>query len=157
MFPVKPVQSPSITSMQRLSVPAFPVLFALTLVLVGCVETPVSNAVQSANKQMEAEGSPFRWVAQDDTSMTQTLLPLPVGPTRAVPGLAEKVIEAISQAEARKGRLAVKLEEVRYLPDGREVWVLHSLGKGIAYVVAFEAPSQVDSDVRVAGPTTYMK
>jgi hypothetical protein len=132
-------------------------VLALVFMLVGCVETPVSGAVESANKQMEAEGSPFRWVARDDTSMAQTLLPLPVGPTNAVPGLADKVLEAITQAEARKGRLAARIEEVRHLPDGREVWVLHSLGKGIAYVVTFEAPSQVDSDVRVAGPTTYVK
>lgn len=137
--------------------PALSLIVAFALMLTGCVSSPITSAVQSANQRAEAEGSPFRWVALDDSSMTQTLMPLPVGPTRAVPALSAKVLDAITQAEARQGRLAVKLEEVRYLQDGREVWVLHSLSKGVAYVVTFESASNPNSDVRIAGPTTYKK
>ena len=140
-----------------MSRPWLSLICVLAFTVAGCASSPVSSAVQTANKKAEAEGSPFRWVALDDSSMTQTLLPLPVGPTKAVPELATKVLDAITQAEARKGRLAVKLEEVRYLPDSREVWVLHSLGSGIAYVVSFESSSRADSNVRIAGPTTYKK
>jgi len=47
---------------------------------------------------------------------------------------------------------------VRHLQDGREVWVLKTLGDtGIAYIVSFEAPSQPKSNIRMTGPTTYQK
>jgi hypothetical protein len=131
-------------------------VLGLVAVLAGC-ETPVSSAVSDANKQLESKGSPFRYVARDDSSMVMTLLPLPAGKTRAVPELAQQVIDAIANEERKKGRPTALLEEVRYLQDGREVWVLQSLSGGIAYVVAFANPSQVGSDMRITGPTTYQK
>ena len=131
-------------------------LAVLAVVLAGC-ETPVSNAVQEANKQMEFKGSPFRYVARDDSSMTLTLMPLPVGPTQAVPELARQALESIASQEARKGRSVANLEEVRHLQDGREVWVLKSLGEGIAYVVSFAAPTQPGTDIRITGPTVYAR
>jgi len=127
-------------------------------VLAGCEDTSsISNAVASANSKMEAQGSPFRYAAQDSEHMVLTLMPLPTGPTRAVPPLAKKTLEAITTAENRKGRSVANLQEVRYLQDGREVWVLQSLSSGIAYVVAFANPSQADSSIRVTGPTVYAK
>jgi hypothetical protein len=82
---------------------------------------------------------------------------LPAGKTRAVPELAQQVIVAIANEERKKGRPTALLEAVRYLQDGREVWVLQSLNTGIAYVVAFANPSQAGSDMRITGPTTYQK
>ena len=128
----------------------------LAAALAGCT-TPASSAATEANKQLELKGSPFRYVARDDSSMVMTLLPLPAGKTKAVPELAQQVIDAIANEERKKGRPTALLEEVRYLQDGREVWVLQSLGSGIAYVVAFANPSLAGSDMRITGPTTYQR
>ncbi len=131
-------------------------VLGLAAMLAGCT-TPASSAATEANKRLEMEGSPFRYVARDDSSMVMTLLPLPAGKTKAVPELAQQVLDSITTAERRKGRTTVYLEEVRYLQDGREVWVLQSLGTGVAYVVAFENPAQAGSNIRITGPTTYQK
>jgi hypothetical protein len=133
-------------------------LLAALLGLAGCPTSSISSAVDSANKKLEFEGSPFRYVARDDTSMVMTLLPLPAGPTRAVAGLAKKSMDSITQEEFRQRRSVATLQEVRYLQDGREVWVLQTLGDtGIAYVVSFEAANNPDSNVRMKGPYTYQK
>ena len=136
--------------------PAGACVLGVLAMLAGCT-TPVSSAVTEANKQLELKGSPFRYVARDDSSMVMTMLPLPAGKTRAIPELAQQAIDAIANEERKKGRPTALLEEVRYLQDGREVWVLQSLGSGIAYVVAFANPSQAGSDMRITGPTTYQK
>jgi len=128
----------------------------LSGVLAGCT-TPVADAVSNANKQMEMKGSPFRYVARDDSSMVLTLLPLPAGPTKAMDSLAAQVLESIRSAELKEGRSTANVEEVRQLQDGREVWILHTLSAGIAYVVAFENPSNPKSDIRITGPTSYQK
>jgi hypothetical protein len=131
---------------------------ALALVgLLAACATPMSSAVEEANKQMELKGSPFRYRAVDDSSMTLTLLPLPVGPTQAVPALAQQALESIATQEGRKGRSVANLEEVRHLQDGREVWVLKTLGEGVAYIVAFASPSQPGTDIRITGPTVYAR
>ncbi|HEX6398327.1 MAG TPA: hypothetical protein VFZ95_12955 [Steroidobacteraceae bacterium] len=124
--------------------------------LAGCA-TPMSSAVSEANKQLELKGSPFRYRAVDDSHMTLTLMPLPAGPSKAVPVLAGQAMESITTQEMRKGRSVANLEEVRHLQDGREVWVLKTLGGGVAYIVAFASPSQPGTDIRITGPTTYQK
>ena len=131
-------------------------VFGVAAMLAGC-ETPVSSAVADANKQLEAKGSPFRYVARDDSSMVLTLLPLPAGPSKAMDSLAQQVLDSIRTAEEKAGRSTANVEEVRQLQDGREVWVLHTLSAGIAYVVAFENPQDPKSDIRITGPTTYQK
>ena len=134
----------------------YAVALALSAALAACT-TPVQDAVSNANKQMEVKGSPFRYVARDDSSMVLTLLPLPAGPTKAMDSLAQQVLASIRSAEEKAGRSTANVEEVRQLQDGREVWVLHTLSAGIAYVVAFENPSNPKSDIRITGPTTYQK
>jgi len=84
-------------------------------------------------------------------------MPLPAGPTRANPALAQQVLGLLSKEEARKGRYSAELQEVRYLNDGREVWVLHSIGDGVAYVVAMSNPSDPRSSIKISGPTTYSR
>ena len=133
-----------------------PSLLMLAGLLAACA-TPMSSAVTEANKQMELKGSPFRYRAVDDSHMTLTLMPLPAGPTKAVPALAQQAMESIATQEGRKGRSVANLEEVRHLQDGREVWVLKTLGEGVAYIVAFASPSQPGTDIRITGPTVYAK
>ncbi len=131
-------------------------ILAAVLGLAGCPTTP--TAVESANKQLESQGSPFRYVAQGDSGMVMTLMPLPTGPSKAVEPLFKQTLDAIGKEEMRKGRSVANLEEVRHLQDGREVWVMKTLGNGgIAYVIAFAAPSQPGSNVRMKGPYTYKK
>jgi hypothetical protein len=134
------------------------IVFGALIALAGCAsESGISSAVKQANQKMELNGSPFRYVARDSTSMGLTLMPLPEGPTRAVQPLADQVQQSIAAEEARNGRSTASLERVHYLQDGREVWVLHTLGQGIAYVVALENPSNPKSNIRLTGPTVYSK
>jgi hypothetical protein len=133
------------------------IILGLVIILAGCADTSINSSVEQANKQMEAKGSPFRYVAQDSSSMVLTMLPLPAGPTKAIPALAQQVQDLIAREELKKGRSTALLEEVRHLQDGREVWVLQSLSGGIAYVVSFSDPSNAKSHIRISGPTTYSK
>jgi len=138
--------------------PSYIILLAAVFALAGCPSSSISSAVDSANKKLEMEGSPFRYVAASDSSMVMTLMPLPAGPSKAVPGLVKKSMDSITQEEFRQKRSVANLEEVRYLQDGREVWVLQTLSNtGIAYVVAFESAGNPDSNVRMKGPYTYQK
>jgi hypothetical protein len=125
--------------------------------LAACADSGINSAVSSANQQMETKGSPFRYVARDSESMTLTLMPLPTGPTKAVPELARQVLASITAEESRQGRSTASLERVHHLQDGREVWVLHTLGTGIAYIVAMENASNPKSNIRLTGPTSYTK
>jgi hypothetical protein len=134
------------------------IVLGALMVLAGCAtESSISSAVRQANQKMELNGSPFRYVARDSTSMGLTLMPLPEGPTKAVQPLADQVLQSIAAEEARNGRSTASLERVHHLQDGREVWVLHTLGQGIAYVVALENPSNPKSNIRMTGPTVYSK
>src|SRR5690242_16681152 len=101
----------------------YAIALALSAALAACT-TPVQDAVSNANQQMEVKGSPFRYVARDDSSMVLTLLPLPAGPTKAMDSLAQQVLASIRSAEEKAGRSTANVEEVRQLQDGREVWVL---------------------------------
>jgi hypothetical protein len=131
-------------------------ILVAVLGLAGCPTTP--SAVEQANKQLESQGSPFRYIAQGDSGMVMTLMPLPAGPSKANDALFKQTLGAITKEELRKGRSVANLEEVRHLQDGREVWVMKTLGDGgIAYVVSFASPSQPDSNVRMKGPYTYKK
>ncbi len=136
-------------------------LFAALLGLVlAAGTTPGADAAAQANQQLELKGSPFRYKpieTSNGTALVMTLLPLPAGPSKANPELAKKVMDGITSAEHRKGRSVASLQEVRYLQDGREVWVLKTLGDGVAYVIAMENPGNPRSNVRITGPTTYSK
>lgn len=132
-------------------------ILGLAIVLAGCADTSINSSVAETNKQMEAKGSPFRYVAQDSSSMVLTMLPLPAGPTKAIPALAQQVQDLIAREELKKGRSTSLLEEVRHLQDGREVWVLQSLSGGVAYVVSFSDASNPKSHIKIVGPTTYSK
>ena len=87
--------------------------------------------------------------------MVMRMLPLPVAPTRADAQLTAQILEAIRRKEQGKGRAGAALEEVRQMPDGREVWILQSLLDGVAYVVSFGSSSQ--GVMRVVGPYSYSR
>ena len=146
----------------RLSGATMKVLYvlAMALLLATCVDTTLSDAAHSANQKLEAKGSPYRWTPKtvgDSGTLVLTLMPLPAGPSRANPALAQQVLGLLSKEEAKKGRYSAELQEVRYLNDGREVWVLHSIGDGVAYVVAMSNPADPRSSVKLSGPTTYSR
>ena len=78
--------------------------------------------MESADKQLELKGSPFRYIAQGESAMVMTLLPSTVGRTKAVAPLAQQALDSITAEELRKGRSTATLEAVGLLQDGREVW-----------------------------------
>jgi len=135
-------------------------LLGMVFLLAACADTTLSDAAHSANQKLEAKGSPYRWTPKtvgDSSTLVLTLLPLPAGPTKANPALAQQVLGLLSKEEAKKGRYSAELQEVRYLNDGREVWVLNSIGDGVAYVVAMSNPSDPRSSIKISGPTTYSR
>jgi len=133
--------------MKNLLLPMF-----FLVVLAACSSTEVSSGYASANTSAEMKGLPFRWEKTPDGKATiMRMLPLPVGPTKADAKLAEEILGGIRKKEQNNGRTDAMLQEVRQMPDGREVWVIQSLGEGIAYVVGLKNP------VRVEGPYNFAK
>jgi len=122
------------------------------LALAACSSTEVSSGHASANTTAEMRGLPFRWEKTSDGKATvMRLLPLPVAPTKADAKLAEEILSGIRKKEQDAGRTDAMLQEVHPMQDGREVWVLQSLGEGIAYVVGLKNP------IRVQGPYNFAK
>jgi len=127
-----------------------PILFLLALA--ACSSNEVSSGYSSANSTAEMKGLPFRWEKTADGKATvMRLLPLPVAPTKADAKLAEEILAGIRKKEQANGRTDAMLQEVHQMTDGREVWVLQSLGEGIAYVVGLKNP------IRVEGPYNFAK
>ena len=127
-----------------------PILFVLALA--ACSSTEVSSGHASANSTAEMQGLPFRWEKTADGKATvMRMLPLPVGPTKADAKLAEEILGGIRKKEQGSGRTDAMLQQVHQMPDGRDVWVLQSLGEGIAYVVGLKNP------IRVEGPYNFAK
>jgi hypothetical protein len=137
-----------------------PIFLATALMLSACPSSSLSSAASSANQKLEAQGLPFRWSVQDTGSgegMVMHMLPLPVGQTRADAQTSQEILGAIRHKEQGKGRARAELQEVRQMQDGREVWVLQSLGAGIAYVVTLGNPTQGITKIGLLGPYDYAK
>lgn len=135
-----------------------PVLLAAALLLSACPSSSLNSAASTANQKMEAQGLPFRYSVQgsgSDERLAIRILPLPAGPTRADAHLSQEVMTAIRQREQGKGRASVELQEVRQMPDGREVWVLQSIGEGVAYVVSLGSSTDAVRKVGLLGPYNY--
>ena len=133
--------------MKKILLPIF-----LALALAACSSNEVSSGHASANSTAEMQGLPFRWEKTADGKATvMRLLPLPVAPTKADAKLAEEILAGIRKKEQANGRTDALLQEVHQMADGREVWVLQSLGEGIAYVVGLKNP------IRVQGPYNFAK
>lgn len=130
------------------------------LCLTACPSSTLSSTASTMNQKYEAQGLPFRFTAQDTgdgEALVMRMLPLQAGPTRADAHLAGEIMTAIRAREQGKGRPTVHLEEVRYLQDGREAWVLQTLGMGIAYVVRVGNSQPGITNVELLGPYEYSK
>lgn len=131
----------------------------MVLGLAGCASSTVTNAQRELNQRAEAEGSPFRWEAQNvsggGTMLYRVLLDLPAGPTRAGPQLQRDTLALIAAAEKEKQRPNPLVKQVNYLKDGREVWSLQTEGEGIAYIVDFQPSPTGGTDIKLNGPHIY--
>jgi hypothetical protein len=135
-----------------------PLLPAVALLLSACPSSSLNSAASTANQKMESQGLPFRYSVQgsgSDERLVIRMLPLPAGETKADAHLAQEVMTAIRQREQGKGRASVELQEVRQMPDGREVWVLQSIGEGVAYVVSLGSSAGAVRNVGLLGPYNY--
>ena len=73
--------------------------------------------------------------------MTRVMLPLPSGPTKADARLKQEILNHIGKAWFYQHVRPAELEDVRPMPDGREVWILKDPTGGRAYVVTiFSSP-----------------
>ena len=120
--------------------PALVVVSILILTLAGCVHPPHDLGASQQNREAEASGWPFRREIRSipgGTSMTQVMIKLPAGPTRADAQLKQDILNQIGKASYYQHVHPAELEEVRLMPDGREVWILKDPSKttGRGYVV----------------------
>lgn len=69
--------------------------------------------------------------------MKRVMVDLPPGPTKADENLKAAILHEISKCWWHQNVYPAELEEVRIMPDGREVWILKEPRKtsGRAYVV----------------------
>ena len=133
-------------------------VLAVALAMTACPTSNLASTAGAANDKLEAQGLPFRWSVQDTDDgevMVMHMLPLPVGATRADAHMSGEILEAIRRREQGKGRPSTDLKEVRHMDDGREVWILQSLGAGIAYVVTFGSSTESVARIGLLGPYTY--
>jgi hypothetical protein len=108
------------------------------LALVGCVHPPADLGASQQNREAEANGWPFRWKIthlNGGTRMTHVMIDLPSGPTKADARLKQDILKEIGKAWFYQHVRPAELEDVRLMPDGREVWVLKDETGGRAYVV----------------------
>jgi hypothetical protein len=134
----------------------------ILLLAVGCENSTISNARRIANREATAIGSPFRWETQnvkDGSIMYRIMIDLPSGPSRAGDTLRQDILALLQKAEASQARPNFQLEDIKLLPDGREVWVVESAtaGTAIAYVITLHPAEQGGTNILVNGPTLFQK
>jgi hypothetical protein len=133
--------------------------FMMALAIAGCQNPAVTNAVLAANREAKASGLPFRWVsksARGGTVLTRVMIDIPSGRTQANADQKSYALMWIGKSEAKEGRGAPEIADIKPLGDGREVWILKSTS-GIAYVITFK---QYDGDaghIKITGPIEYQK
>ncbi|MCF7761241.1 MAG: hypothetical protein K9M98_12125 [Cephaloticoccus sp.] len=134
-------------------------LFVLTT---GCASSPAKRAAALANRDAAAQGLPFRWEAKayhGGNILVRTMVDLHSGPTRANAVLKADILALLQKAEASLGRPALEVEEVRLLPDGREVWVLQlpTPGERIGYIISLRPVPTGGTDILLNGPHPFTK
>ncbi len=119
-------------------------IFVSVLALAGCVHPPADLGASQQNRDAEESGWPFRWritKLNGGTSMTRMMLPLPSGRTKADARLKQHILNEIGKAWFYQNVRPAELEDVRLMPDGREVWILKDPTGGRAYVITlFSSP-----------------
>jgi hypothetical protein len=126
----------------------------------GCGGSPPELAAQQLNHDAKANGLPFRWKAEKfpgGTSLRMVMVDLPSGATRADDLLQRNILTQIKKVELSKHRSAPAVDEVRLMPDGREVWVLNNPTQGVAYVVTLQRAPQGGTNFRITGPIIFQR
>ena len=121
------------------------VVSVLGVAFPGCVHPPADLGATQQNREWEDSGWPFRWritKLNGGTSVTRVMLPLPSGRTKADPRLKQDILYEIGKAWYYQNVQPAELEDVRLMPDGREVWILKDPTGGRAYVVTIFASPQ---------------
>ena len=134
------------------------VILVAMLAFAGC-ESQVASIAREQNRAAELSGSPFRWKVRNavgGTAMTRVMIDLPLGKTKADAVMKKDILVQIEKVELSNHRATPEVEEVRLLPDGREVWILKS-GVGIAYIVSIPQSLQGSADFSISGPTLFQK
>ncbi len=134
------------------------------LALAGCVHPPADLGASQQNHASEASGWPFRWKVTSfngGTAMTRVMVDLPSGPTKADTRLKEEILSQIGKARYYQHFGPPVIEDVRLLPDGREVWVeknkIPNKTKGRAYVVTLISSRQAGSSFSISGLVAFQK
>lgn len=129
--------------------------------LAGCGNPTADLFVSEQNRAAKANGAPFRWKAEKmaggATSLRRVLPDWPRGDTKADSVLQKDILSQIRKVELSHQRGTPTIEEVRLLPDGREVWVLANNTTGIAYVVTLKRAPQGGTNFSILGPETFQK
>lgn len=136
--------------------------FRIVLLLVflsgisGCVHSISDLGANRQNSEWEESGWPFRWeITQLDTGtrMTRVMVDLPSGPTKADDKLKAAILHEISKSWWHQNVYPAKLEEVRVMPDGREVWILEEPKKtsGRAHVVTINPDAKPSHRFKISG------
>jgi hypothetical protein len=134
------------------------VILVATLAFAGC-ESQVASIAREQNREAELSGSPFRWRVQTTvggTAMMRVMIDLPLGKTKADAMVKKDILKQIEKVELSNHRAAPEVEEVRLLPDGREVWILKNK-VGLAYIVSMPPSPRGDTDFSIYGPTLFQK
>lgn len=136
------------------------VLLSIAAVALAGCGSPMANVAEQQNREAERSGSPFRWdvkSAYGGTAMTRVMIDLPRGATKADGTLKKDILSEIEKAEISKQRAPTEVEDVRLLPDGREVWILKHPQDGVAYIVSMKPSSQGGTDFSIDGPHLFQK
>jgi len=138
------------------------ITLGLLLLAGGCASSTANHAAAMANRDAAAQGLPFRWEAKayhGGNILVRTMIDLPGGPTRANDVLKADILALLQKAETSLGRPTVAVEEVRFLPDGREVWVLQipTPGERIGYIISLRPVPTGGTDILLNGPHPFTK
>ena len=128
----------------------------------GCAQVAHDLGASQQNREAESSGWPFRWKItyfNGGTAMTHVMIDLPSGLTKADARLKQDILNQIGKARYYQHVHPAELEDVRLMPDGREVWILKDKSKttGRAYVVTMTPSSQGGRRFSVSGLQAFQK
>jgi hypothetical protein len=134
---------------------------ALASLASSCASSPPLANADALNRRAAAEGSAFRFrIVKLDGVNRMTLVladDLPSAPTRADVPTRRNIMRLIADTEATAGRPSPQIEDIKRLPDGREVWLIKTAGhNGVAYLVRLKPSAQGGgTDIEVSGARGY--
>ncbi len=89
--------------------------------------------------------------------MTMVMIDLPRGDTKADDLLKKDILSRLKKVELSQHRGTPEVDEVRLLPDGREVWVLKNRTQGVAYIVTLRRAPQGGTYFSITGPQIFQR